>query len=138
MRWGILGSGLRAHEIAKQIKANGHELVCVASRNKEYASVMAKSFSEEVIVENYENCLSRDDLDAIYIANETSNHFECLKQALDRKHKVFCAKPICFNQSQYEELVQYNGFLVQDIWTDWHPLLSKFIAILYLTFQLLS
>ena len=130
MRWGILGSGLRAHEIAKQIKSNGHELISVASRKKEYALIMAKSVSEKAEVESYESFIRRDDLDAIYVANETSHHFEYLKQALERNHKVFCAKPICFNRYQYENLTQYDGFLVQDIWTDWNPLITKLMAVL--------
>ena len=130
MRWGILGSGLRAHEIAKQIKSNGHELISVASRKKEHALIMAKSISEKAEVESYESFIRRDDLDAIYVANETSHHFEYLTQALERKHKVFCAKPICFNKHQYENLMQYDGFLVQDIWTDWNPLITKLMAVL--------
>tara|TARA_Y100000589_G_scaffold113653_1_gene107984 strand:+ start:1057 stop:2016 length:960 start_codon:yes stop_codon:yes gene_type:complete len=130
MKWGILGSGLRAHEIAQQIISNGHELTSVASRDEEHALVMAKAFSEDTTVENYEQLISRDDLDAVYIANETSAHFEILMQALERNHKVFCANPLCFNLSQYQQLMQSNGFLVQDLWTDWHPLITKLVAIL--------
>lgn len=130
MRWGILGSGVRAIEIAEQIRSNGHELISLASRNKDHASALAKSFSDKTVVETYGDCLLRDDLDAIYIANETCNHFENLKQALQRNQKVFCAKPICFDQSQYDQLMQLDGFLVQDIWTDWHPLINKLTTIL--------
>ena len=130
MKWGILGSGLRAHEIAQQIISNGHELISVASRNEKYASVMAQAFSEKTIVETYEQLLLRDDLDAIYVANETSAHFEYIKQGLERNHKIFCAKPICFNSSQYEQLMQIDGFLVQDLWTDWHPLITKLVTTL--------
>ena len=123
MRWGILGSGVRAREIAKQISSNGHQLITVASRSEDQAHHMAQLYGSQS--DTYDGILKRKDLDALYIANETQNHFEVLVRAISSNHKVFCTKPICCSQKEYEELKGLGGFLVQDIWINWHPLIAK-------------
>lgn len=128
MKWGILGSGLRAEEIARQIISNGHELVCIASRSERRANEMAGAFNAKA--QTYQEILSQSDLDAIYVACETSEHFATVRQAILAGHKVFCAKPICCSEDDYDELLSLNGFLVQDLWINWHPLIAKLTSTL--------
>jgi len=126
MRWGILGSGVRAREIAKQISSNGHQLSTVASRSEAQAQAMAELYGSQP--DTYDGILNRKDLDALYIANETQNHFEVLMRAISSNHKVFCTKPICCSQREYEELKRLGGFLVHDVWINWHPLIAKMVS----------
>ena len=74
--WGIAGTGMIARAFAASIKdSNNSSLKYVASRSKENSSKFAKKYECEAI-EGYENLLTLDDYDALYIATPHPQHFE--------------------------------------------------------------
>lgn len=53
-----------------------------------------------------DECLDRENIDAVHICVHTSLHYELAKQALLHNKHVFLEKPFCLDVSQAEELIR--------------------------------
>ncbi|MFA5570708.1 MAG: Gfo/Idh/MocA family protein [Sphaerochaetaceae bacterium] len=53
---------------------------------------------------NYEELLSRDDIDAVVITTSTSTHAEVLRKAIEAKKAIFLEKPISLDVQEAREL----------------------------------
>ncbi|HID27691.1 MAG TPA: Gfo/Idh/MocA family oxidoreductase [Methanosarcinales archaeon] len=73
--------------------------------NKELAKKDADYYKCDYY-ENLENLFSRDDLDAIYVGTEASEHKEVVQQAAEHGIHVLCDKPIALNLKDADEIIE--------------------------------
>ena len=108
LNWGIVGSGLIAHDFCtsiKSIETSFHFLKAVAALTLEEA----EKFASDLNIPNIYGCIdeifSDPDVNIIYVAtiNKTPREF-CLKSINAGKH-VLCEKPMCLNRIEQEEIL---------------------------------
>ena len=97
VRWGIIGTGSIANAFAHSIKHCNHsELISVFGRNKETLQTFSQKFDVAGINE-IDELVASNAIDAIYIATPHSSHFEYALQAIKNNKHVLCEKPIAMN-----------------------------------------
>lgn len=109
MRIGIIGSGnivrdcLDAISQIEEIELKG---ICVRKKSLDKGEVFAKQYNIPRVYTEYEEILSAEDIDVIYIGILNSLHFEYVKKALEQGKHVICEKPFT---STFEEMeLLYN------------------------------
>ena len=100
LRLGIVGAGGIAAVIADAVKQVATiSLVAVASRRPESAAAFAKEHEIDVVFETWQQMLSSDAIDAVYIATPTSSKEEiALFAAANHKH-LLVDKPFASSES---------------------------------------
>ncbi len=97
VRWGIIGTGSIANAFAHSIKHCNHsELISVFGRNKEILQTFSQKFDVAGINE-IDELVASNVIDAIYIATPHSSHFEYALQAIKNNKHALCEKPIAMN-----------------------------------------
>jgi aryl-alcohol dehydrogenase-like predicted oxidoreductase/predicted dehydrogenase len=97
VRWGIIGTGSIANAFAHSIKHCNHsELIAVFGRNKETLQTFSQKFDVAGINE-IDELVALNAVDAIYIATPHSSHFEYALLAIRNNKHVLCEKPIAMN-----------------------------------------
>ena len=127
LRWGILSSakiGIEQVIPAIQNSLNG-QVVAIASRDLARAKAVATRFNIELSFASYDELLSCDEVDAIYIPLPTSQHIEWSIKAADAGKHVLCEKPIALEAGQIDEVIKArdrNGVLVSEAFmVTYHP-----------------
>ena len=95
LRWGVVGTGSIANQMAGAIKRAGPaELVAVSSRRMESAQAFAKKHEVANAFDSWAEMMASDAVDAIYVATPTSVREEiCIAAARGGKH-VLGEKPL--------------------------------------------
>ena len=108
LRFGILSTAKIAHEhLAPAIvKADNAVLAAVASRDEKKARKMARCFGAEHSFGSYEELLSSDAIDAVYIPLPTSQHVEWTLKAIKAEKHVLCEKPISLIATDINKLIK--------------------------------
>jgi aryl-alcohol dehydrogenase-like predicted oxidoreductase/predicted dehydrogenase len=97
VRWGVIGTGSIANAFAHSIKHCNHsELIAVFGRNKETLQTFSQKFDVAGINE-IDELVASNAVDAIYIATPHSSHFEYALLAIKNNKHVLCEKPIAMN-----------------------------------------
>src|SRR3989304_3453565 len=94
LRMGVLGCARIAERymLSAINLSNRTQLVAVASRSKTRAEKFAEIFGCDPVV-GYENIISRQDIDAVYIPLPPSLHEELAIESLRSGKHVLCEKP---------------------------------------------
>ena len=126
MRVGILGAGGIAKEMAKTIAPlKDVESYAVAARDYDRAEVFAKEWGFEKAYGSYEDMLSDDKVDLVYIAVPHSHHHKWTIEALNAGRNVLCEKAFAANTKQAEEMIalaeKKKLLLTEAIWTRYMP-----------------
>lgn len=132
IRWGIMGTGYMAETFCSTIDGNANGIVyAVASRSKERASSFAKKHSKCIAYGSYQELVSDNSIDIIYIATPTICHYENIKLCLKSRKNVLCEKPITTCLSELIELKtlakENNCFLMEGMWMKCLPTYLKAI-----------
>jgi predicted dehydrogenase len=110
------------------------ELVAVASRTKEKADEYADMFGCDSVV-GYDELLSRDDIDAIYMPLPTGLHYEWIIKSLSKGKHVYAEKSIAMHYHEACEMVDFaksnglalmEGFMFQ--YHKQHEVVKKLLA----------
>jgi NDP-hexose-3-ketoreductase len=104
---GVLGcANIAKRSVIPAIKElrDTFELVAIASRTKEKATVFADLFDCEPIC-GYQNLIDRKDVSALYIPLPTGLHKEWILKALQAGKHVYAEKSIAFNYQDADEMV---------------------------------
>jgi predicted dehydrogenase len=105
LRWGILGTGNIARQFATGVAMSRRGvLAAVGSRNAASAQAFAKDFGIEHSLGNYQQLITSDSVDVVYIALPNSMHFEWTLASLQSGKHVLCEKPLAANASQAQEM----------------------------------
>lgn len=124
-RWGVLGAGgIAEHFVNGVQKHSKQNVVAVASRTEGKAEAFAGKFNIEAH-DNYEDLVSRDDLDIIYIATLPSQHKEHALMALAAGKHVLIEKPIALDVQEAKDIfiaAKTAGLMAMEaMWTRYLP-----------------
>ena len=106
MKWGILGCADIAERmvIPAILSIADNRLIAIASRNQSKADALATKFNCDAI-EGYDNLISREDIDAIYIPLPTSLHYESVLKSARKKKHILVEKSAACSFKEAEEMV---------------------------------
>jgi len=132
VRFGIMGAGRIAGHFVRAVRLTDcAEVVAVASKSIE----KAEKFAEENGVAHfcsYENFLSRDDIDAVYVATTHNFHYENIKRCLESGKHVLCEKAMVLTEKDARELFDFAKnkglFLMEAMWTRFLPSMQKALS----------
>ena len=129
-RIGILGAGWIARKMAEAIAPfDDMSVYAVASRSKEKAEAFAKEWNIEKAYGSYEEMVSDEKVDLVYIATPHSHHFQHSMLALDHGKPVLVEKAFTANAKEAEILIETARrkgiFITEAIWTRYMPLSHK-------------
>ncbi len=126
LRWGIIGPGSIASSFASTLLANSNQrIVAVASRSADRARAFAATHGIATHLSSYEELVGRDDVDAVYVANQPTDHFASAMLALDAGKPVLVEKPFTKSSEQAAAIFARGrevGLLVMEaMWTRYLP-----------------
>lgn len=126
MNIGILGAGKIAGVMADTInRMTDVKLYAVGSRSWEKANAFANEFAIDKAYGSYEELVSDDAIDLVYIATPHSHHYEQMKLCIEHGRNVLCEKAFTYNAAQAEEIADLaakkNVYVAEAIWTRYMP-----------------
>jgi len=129
LRWGILGTGYIAKQFAENLASSRRgRLRAVASRSESSAAAFAREFDSVRAWGSYEQLLTDQEVDAVYIALPNSMHMPWTLDALRAGKHVLCEKPMASNTKQagqmFAEAAKANRVLVEAFMYRSHPLMK--------------
>lgn len=127
---GIIGCGHIAEKMAATINGMQEtESYAVASRSLEKAQAFASKWDFSKAYGSYEEIVSDDEIDLVYIATPHSHHYEHARLCIMNGKPVLCEKSFTANAHQAEELIRLaeekKVFITEAIWTRYMPLSVK-------------
>lgn len=131
INWGILGCAAIAEKslIPALKKAQGTELVAIASRSAAKARDWAEKFNLPRSYGSYEDLLADKEIEAVYIPLPNHLHFEWTVKALRAGKHVLCEKPLALTASQvmemFDEARANKRQLMEAFMYRFHPRLAK-------------
>ena len=136
LRWGILSTakiGIE-HVIPAILESENGIIEAIASRSEAKAKDVARRFAIPQAFGSYEELLTCNDVDAIYVALPCAMHAEwAIKAATAGKH-VLCEKPISLKADQIDPIIEArdrNGVIVSEAFmVTYHPQWRKVRALL--------
>lgn len=133
IRWGLIGPGKIAHQIAKDFALSGIKFQGVASRSPEKAAAFASEYGIPTIHNSYQELVADHEIDAVYIATVMSEHFANAKLALENGKHVLMEKAFTLNATQAKELVSLatanNLLLMEAMWSRFLPHYQRLLEI---------
>lgn len=126
-RFGIIGCGGIAHKFARAIPlVQGVCISSCAARDLSRAQAFASELYIPAAFGSYEELLTKDKPDAVYISTQHPYHADAVKLALEAGIAVLCEKPLTVNAAQARVLQttasRCNTFLMEAMWTRFLPL----------------
>jgi predicted dehydrogenase len=127
-RWGVLGTGYIARKFALGLKAVSQEMCvsAVCSRTEQSARAFADTLGIEHRFTSYEDLLSANVVDAIYIATPPHLHAAQARMAIEAGCPVLVEKPFCVNAAEAEEVARLartrSVFCMEAMWSRFLPL----------------
>lgn len=129
LRWGIMGAGIVARRMAEAIAMHeASELLWISSKDPH----RAEQFARELHVPDcgtYNEMLSDDAVDIVYVATTHNFHFQNALAALEHAKHAVIEKPFTVNASQAAQLITLAGqnglFLMEGMWTRFLPSYHK-------------
>ncbi len=105
LRYGILSTASIVPRFVAALRETGTgEAIAIASRSAEKAAGKAAELNIENSYGSYEELLSDDTLDVIYVAPINSEHYRYAKLALSYGRHVVCEKPFTLHSAEAKEL----------------------------------
>ncbi len=108
VRIAVIGAGSWSSRvlIPQVLSHPGAELVALCTRTEESLRRAGAQFGVQRLYRDYEELLSREELDAVCIGSTHNLHFEMARAALERGLHTFCEKPLGMNSEQTGRLAQ--------------------------------
>ena len=116
VRLGLMGrySNVKKY-LSEATYVNGLQVAAVYVRDKErFTSEFPDS--DIYLADSYEDLLER--VDAVYVTSHPSQHYEHIKEALQKGKHVLCESPVVLDMSQYDELTalaKSKGHVLMDV-----------------------
>lgn len=129
LNWGILGTGLIAHEMGEALQAVNGEIYAVCGTSMEKAEKYRAEFQVQKAYGSADEMLADENIDIVYIATPHNSHYQWILAALKAGKHVFCEKSVTVNSRQLEEcaaIAKEKGLVICDGTTLLHmPLYKK-------------
>jgi predicted dehydrogenase len=114
-RWGILGTGWIASELASDLTLlDDAELVAVGSRSQESADAFGARFAVERCYPTYAELVADGDVDAVYVASPHPLHAEDCLLAIEAGKAVQAREVVAAARA-------HGTFLMEAMWTRYLP-----------------
>ena len=130
-RFGIMGAGNIANRFCDAVwRINGDiEVVAVASKSEDRAKSFAQKNGIPSYYVGYENMLSNEPLDAVYVATTNNFHYSDCLLAVSHGLPVLCEKPLMMSRVEaekvFEKAKQENVFVMEGMWSRFIPCVQK-------------
>ena len=126
LRWGILGAGWIADVFASTVLANSHQRIsAVASLTPGKAESFALRHGVTDFESTYSELVNRDDIDAVYVANQPNDHQVTALMAIEAGKHVLIEKPLTHSVIEAHEIfssARQAGLLsMEAMWTRYLP-----------------
>ena len=104
---GFIGTGFaRKVQIPAFLECEGAEIVSVASGHPENAEATAKQFNISHWTDDWQDTVSREDIDLICITTPPDTHSEMTFRALELGKHVLCEKPMAMNVREARKMTE--------------------------------
>lgn len=123
LRWGVIGCGVIANEMAESLKLEGRTISGVANRTHDKAVAYAERHGIEKVYDSYEQMYADPDIDAIYVTTPHNTHIDYIRGAARAGKHILCEKAITLNTAELDEgmaLARENGVVLMDACTILH------------------
>lgn len=119
-RWAYIGNGNIAASTARSIEKGNHTITAVYGRNEEKARAFAKKHKATAYT-SFEDCVTADDVDAVYIATPHTSHIDYAIRAMKLGKPVLCEKPVGINLGEVEAMInaskELDVYYCEAMWT---------------------
>lgn len=108
LRVAVIGAGnfaTQAHIPGLQVHTHAR-VVALCARNRERVQALAGQFDIPAVFTDYQDLLTRPDIDAVTIATPDALHFEVASAALEAGKHVFCEKPLTTTAAEAQALAR--------------------------------
>ncbi len=137
INWGIIGLGNIANKFAEAFShtSNG-KLIGIASNNLDKLNNFKNKYNinQNYCYKNYEDLLSNNEIDIIYIALPNSLHHKWMLKCIDKKKKFLVEKPAVLNLKEIENIENYkdskNFFFTEGFMYRFQPQIFKTIDLI--------
>lgn len=128
--WGIIGLGKIARHFAEDLRLLPNaRLHAIASTNLDRALDFAAHFGAHHAFGTYQDMLSCDGLDVVYVATPHTFHCENTCMFLENGLPVLCEKPFAMNFDEARRMVasarRNRVFLMEALWTRFIPAIEQ-------------
>lgn len=136
IRWGILACGKIAEKFADDLVAHVPDgiVYAVASRDLMKAQIFGQKYGATKIFNSYQELVDCPEVDVIYIASPHALHYEHTLLCLEAGKAVLCEKAFAINTTMVQEMIakskEKNLFLMEAIWTRFHPSIAQTLEII--------
>lgn len=123
LRWGILGTGSIANEMAGVLAGKGRYFTAVAGRNPERTAAFAKKYGISRAYTDCDGLLTDPQVDAVYLATPHNTHFPYICKALENGKHVLAEKAITLNAEELShaaKLAEERGLVLAEAMTIYH------------------
>lgn len=126
LRWGILAPGVIAASFVESVlRHTDQKVTAVGSRSSERSSEFARRFGILKSYGSYEQLLSEDEIDIVYIASPHSHHYAIALTALEAGKHVLIEKPIATSAQEARQIRDAASsaglFAMEAMHTRFHP-----------------
>lgn len=133
--WGIMGAGAIADAFARGVQmGKTGRVVAVASRSLDKASKFGAPFGIEHAHGSYEDLLTDDRVDAVYIATPHPMHPEWAIRAAEAGKHILCEKPLALNAAQVMAMIEaareHDVFLMEAFMYRCNPQTVRLVELL--------
>lgn len=129
-RFGIIGAARIANKFCDAVRyIEGAEVVAVSSKDLDRAKAFAEKNCLPSYYGSYDEMLSRDDIDAVYIATTHNFHYENLIACIEHGKHALCEKCMVLTKQQAETVfalaAKKNLFIMEAMWSRFLPNIKK-------------
>lgn len=127
--WIILGTGNMASNMGECLARNGYPIKGVFSVQAERAQSLVERFNAEECYTSLEEIPHATTKTIAYVASINVNHYDQVRNLLDKGYDVLCEKPLTMQLAQTKELykiaAEKNLQLQENLWSLFVPSASK-------------
>ena len=128
LRWGVIGCGVIANQMAEALATEGRHIDGVANRTHEKAVAFADKHGVARVYDTIDDLIAAPDIDVLYLTTPHNTHITYLRKALAAGKHVLCEKSITLNSAELaeaRELASAHGVQLMDACTILHMPLYK-------------
>lgn len=134
IKFAIIGTGMMAGKMMEAFELLPDlKVIAVQGSSLERAKAFASRFGISRHYAALDPILDDDDIDAVYVANATENHFGTVMAALQKKKSVLCEKPISVSPEESrlieDEAMRGNVLCMESMWTHCLPAYQQFFSL---------
>ena len=132
MRFAVLSTANIGRVVVPAIRAAGHEVVAVGSRDADRAAAYADELEIDRSYGSYGAALDDDGVEAVYNPTPNALHAEWTREAADRGLPVLCEKPLASDAEAAAALGRYcedSVTLMEAFMYRYHPRTERVAAI---------